>query len=423
VAFGASPAPIESEEADRAAESFWRGSDPDLTTPENEARLDFLARVAHAVLLFRDPQGVRWDLRAELFARYGIPATVEMPRLPGIDEGMSPSSTAFGYLAFIPRLREQGRGTDLTFPYQKQTWVYPELGLRVDLWDQSLRQSYGVAVDYEYDPVRTPRPELLAARPDLVALEGGRGVYRALPPGVRFLPARGSVATFPADSGARIVAHLETAGGPADSLWGSWIVVGADGRAAAHGDRMLSVSACDPGERRIVQFDAEVPPGDYRVHLVVDDHRGRRGIARLESRVGTPSGRLAMSALMPVCGTSAGSAGGPVWIEPDLDRRVTGSRAIMVYFEVDRLALDAGGRSRFSYHYALRRVDPDARAGHRADPVIEASRDEENVGAHRRQFVSVPVPSLARGTYDLEIQVRDLGSGEAATRSVQLVKE
>jgi len=421
VAFDAR-APLASEEADRLAEAFWRGSDPDLTTPENEAHLDFLARVAHAVLLFRDRQGVRWDLRAELLARYGIPATVELPH-PALNEGISASSTAFTYLAFTPRLRQMGRGTDLTFPYHKQTWIYPELGLRMDLWDQTLDESYGLAVEYDREAVRSPSPELLRARPDLVALDGGRGVYRALPPGVTHLPARGSVATFPTDSGARLVAHLETAGGPADSLWGSWSVVGADGRAAARGQRMLSVSACDPGARRVVQFDAEVPPGDYRVHLAVDDRRGRRGITRLESQVGIPSGRLAMSALLPVCGTSLAAAGGPVWIEPDLDRRLKGSRAITVYFEIDRLALDAEGRSRFAYHYALQRVGADARRGRRADPVIEASRDEENVGAHRRQFVTVPAPSLARGTYDLEVQVRDLGSGDVATRTVRLVKE
>ncbi|MGH7730896.1 MAG: hypothetical protein ACRENJ_06545, partial [Candidatus Eiseniibacteriota bacterium] len=392
VAYDAPSAPLEPEEADRAAAAFWAGSDPDLTTPENEARLDFLARVAHAVLLFRDRREVRLDMRAELFARYGIPSSVELPAPPGPDEDVSTYLSYVYQFALYP----------LPYAYHKQTWIYPELGLRVDLWDQSLRESYKLAVSAYRDTDRQPRPERLALRPDLVAFDGGRGVYRALPPGVTHMPARGSVAHFPTDSGARLVAHLETAGGPADTLWGSWTVVAANGEAMARGAGTLSVSACDPGERRVVQFDAEVPPGDYRVHLAVDDRRGRRGLVRLESRVVPGLRQLAVSDLVMVCGTSSGKQGGPVWIEPDLDRRVRDSRAISVYFEIDHLSLDPDGRSRFAYRYALRRIDPDARAGRRADPVIEASREEEHVGARRRQFVSVPVPSLARGTYDLE---------------------
>jgi hypothetical protein len=257
-----------------------------------------------------------------------------------------------------------------------------------------------------------------------MAMEDGRAVYRALPPGVALMPARASLAQFPSDSGARLVAHVEVPGGPADMLWGSWVVAAADGRAVARGDRALTLSACDPGEKRIVQFDAAVPPGDYQVHLSVDDHRGRRGIVRLTSRVEPAADRLAMSELVLLCGPpAAAAAGAPVLLEPSLDRRVGGARAVAVYFEMDGLAPGPEGRSRFEYRYALRRFDPDARAGRAVDAVLQASREEENVGPHRRQFVSVPIPSLARGSYDLVIEVRDLESGGTATRSVRLVKD
>lgn len=412
IAFDAPSAPLDPEQADRAANAFWGGRDPDLTTSENEARLDFLARVAHAVLLFRDQEGVRWDLRAELFARYGIPTTIELPAPHGPDEDK-------GYLTYIPAFSTNSPG----YPYRKQTWIYPELGLRVELWDPSLRESYRLAVSAFVDTDRRPNPARLAGRPDLVAMEDGLGVYRALPPGVTPLPVRGGLAHFPADSGVHLVAHLEAAGDPSENLWGSWIVVGTDGRPVARGDRALSASACDPTEKRIVQFDAEIPPGDYQVHLTVDDRRGRRGIVRLESRVEPPAGRLAMSELVMLCGPPRGATpGGPVLFEPQLERRVIDSRTISVYFEVHHLTLDPDGRSRFAYHYAVRRVDPDERRGRRVDPAFEASREEEHVGAHRRQFVSVPVPSLARGTYDLEIVVRDLRSGVSVMRSVRLAK-
>ena len=57
-----------------------------------------------------------------------------------------------------------------------------------------------------------------------------------------------------------------------------------------------------------------------------------------------------------------------------------------------------------------------------AEPLVEASREETNVGGHRRQFVSAPIASLAPGDYDLEITVRDLRSGATVTRAVRFTK-
>lgn len=185
----------------------------------------------------------------------------------------------------------------------------------------------------------------------------------------------------------------------------------------------LSVSACDPGGKRVAQFDVEVPPGDYQVHLTVDDRRGRRGLVRLESHVAPPSDQLTVSELVVLCGTTPGYApGGPVRLEPDFDRRMGRAGTVSAYFEIDRLSLDTDGRGRFAYHYALRRTDGDAPPGRRPEPAYQASREEENVGARRRQFVSVPLPALEPGSYDLEIVVHDLRSNETATRSIRLRK-
>lgn len=56
---------------------FWKGRDPDLTTPQNEALLDYRHRLALALLLFGEGDRLRRDMRAELFARYGAPAQID----------------------------------------------------------------------------------------------------------------------------------------------------------------------------------------------------------------------------------------------------------------------------------------------------------------------------------------------------------
>ena len=55
---------------------FWSRLDPDPTTPANEARLEYWSRVAHATLLFSDRTRTRWDMRAQLYVRYGAPTAV-----------------------------------------------------------------------------------------------------------------------------------------------------------------------------------------------------------------------------------------------------------------------------------------------------------------------------------------------------------
>ena len=50
------------------------------------------------------------------------------------------------------------------------------------------------------------------------------------------------------------------------------------------------------------------------------------------------------------------------------------------------------------------------------------TREEENVGSHRRQFVSIPVAALPQGAYEVRIAVRDLESGEQARGAVRFTK-
>ena len=58
------------------ARRFWAEQDPDLTTPVNEAQLEYFSRVAQAYFLFYDPKRHEWDERGEVYVRYGPPEAV-----------------------------------------------------------------------------------------------------------------------------------------------------------------------------------------------------------------------------------------------------------------------------------------------------------------------------------------------------------
>lgn len=401
------------------AAAGWRGSDPDLTTPENEAELDYLTRLGLALLLFRDARGLHWDMRAELFVRYGPPASVEVNPLSSplaFRHNRYETEKPAGAVSYAP--------PPLSYAYNVQAWSYPELGIRAELWDRSLTQSFQLPVALESDADPRPHPALLASRPDLVSLGGGRGVFRAMPPGSRPIPARGQVTRFPSDRGAILVAHVVTAGEPTDTLQGAWAVIASDGRVLTRGSGSLSTSSCDPTGQRVADFTVAAPPGDYRVDLTVSGSGGRRGLVRLRASV-TPTGPgLVLSDLVMLCGMEGASVSpDAVRIEPDMERRVTGSRPLSIYFELDHLATGPDGRARFAYTYSVIPVRDD-KPGKRTTPVaFEASREESHDGTRRRQFVTIPMRSIRSGTYEVRIDVRDLLAGTAAERVMRFAKE
>jgi hypothetical protein len=302
-----------------------------------------------------------------------------------------------------------------------QVWRFPDLGMDVTLWDRSLCQSYELPYSNGQAVEPRPDPAALAGRSDLVSLAAGRGVFRAMAPGAHPMAVTGAVSRFPGADGARVLAHVFAPGEPTDSLWGSWALVASDGRVAARGSHALSISACDPTRLQVADFAAEVPPGDYRVDLAVRGSGGRRGVAHVQAHVAPISGTLRMSDLVLLCG-ERGTAVDPqgVRIEPNASGRVSGTSGVTVYYELDGLATDAGGTARFAYTCRVRPV-PGHGPSVSATP-YEATREEENVGSHRRQLVSVPAGPLAPGAYELQIEVRDLRSGETIAGSTGFVK-
>ncbi len=385
---------------------FWKGIDPDLSTPENEAQLEYWARVTQAYFLFFDTARDAWDERGEMYVRYGPPAQMEYnPVAAG-------STSAFGS----------------EFPANFLVWTYPELGLQVTMQDRLLSEFYLPPLSSTADMDTTPNPDSLARAAGLIATAGGRGVFHLLPPGVQPLAVDGQLTRFESDSAPRLLALLEAPGGPTDSLWAEWVVLDSARAEAARGAGALAPSACAAATRRTGDFSASLAPGSYLVSMTVRDQSGRRGIIRRQVALAAPRRTLELSDVVLSCSLPGAGDQGVVRIDPNPGGYVTGAGPLTAYFEIYHLTPGADGLSRFEYVYAVRSAAKDTRfwlaklLAPLPDPALAVSRQDQNPGSLRRQYITVPVASLAPGRYRLEITVRDLATGAAAARQLEFTK-
>ena len=387
--------------------------DPDPTTPQNEVQLEVWSRIAHAYLLLADPRRPGLDARAETYIRYGPPASVQF-NPPGVP-------LFFQSNPLHPGVRHE-------FPLDAELWLYPELGMHILLHDRSLVGQYTQAWTRNYDPGTTPDPGILAHRPDLIALGGGRGVISTLPPAGQRLEVRGAVAAFESESGPRVLVQARAPAAPADTLIARWVAHDAAGRAVARGEETPAISACDPAELRIAEFATGLPPGRYDIAVSVHDSHQRRGLFRTSVALARAGVAIGLSDLVLCCGDPSQLAdAGAVRVETDMDAIVRGRRPLIVYFEIYRLAPGPEGTSRFRYEYEVKRVAADRsptaiRDADRSPPVDRwVSRDETNLGRMRRQFIRVQTGSLAEGRY--QVRVRDLVADAEAEQVVEFARE
>ena len=163
------------------------------------------------------------------------------------------------------------------------------------------------------------------------------------------------------------------------------------------------------------------------VTVTVHDDAGRRGILRAPIELAAARPGLALSDVVITCGTP-GSGAGPVRIEPNPGVRVPGAGPLTAYFEIYRLQPGSDGMGRFEYVYTVRSTAPDTRHwmtklfSPAPPPLVSASREEQNLGPLRRQFISVPVAPFPPGRYRLEITVRDLVAGDAVVKKLEFLK-
>src|SRR5262245_14442605 len=304
----------------------------------------------------------------------------------------------------------------MDFPTPIQMWVYPELGVSMVMQDRSLHGHFMPQATGDFDPASRPDPGIVASRGDLIGLGGGTAVFHRLPSREQRIDPHAVVARFGGGS-PRLLAQLEAAGSPADSLVGRWVGLDPSGRARARGEARLGTAACDPAERRGIQFAAELPPGTYDVSLSVRGSGGRRGLYQTRVVVEPEGVGLGLSDLVLACGDpSLLVGGGSARFDANVDSRSSGSTPLVAYLEIYRLAAEPDGVSRFEYQCNVRSLTP---PGHKppkveAPPLVSISREETHVGGIRRQFVSVPVQSLAPGRYLLTVRVRDQVSGLSA---------
>ena len=413
-AAGAAPA----GSAPGAAADPWAGLDPDPTTPQNEARLEYWSRVAHAYLLFFDPLRPELDARAETYVRYGPPGKVEL----------NPAGVATTF-KYGQSQSKQGSGS-AEYPLDALVWSYPDLGMRVVLHDRSLTGRYTPAATRAFDPLSVPDPRVLAKRGDLLSLGGGQFVISTRPPREQRLEVEGLVARFESEGRPRLLAQVQAPGGPGDTLWARWVVLDPAGREIARDTRELALSACDPAARRVTEFSSTLSAGAFQVVVSVRDAQRRRGLFRDTLALAPVPRGLALSDVVLACGEPGLMvSGSTVRLEANIEGRIAGRQPLVAYFEIYRLAADEGGLARFEYEYTVRRV-PKALTGLARlfvlpeAPVVSAtSREAVQVGTLRRQFVSIPAQSLAPDRYRLEIRVRDLLTGAEAKGATEFVRE
>jgi GWxTD domain-containing protein len=393
------PAPARAEFARR----FWLEHDPDLTTPENEAQLEYWARVTQAYFLFYDAKHREWDERGELYVRYGPPEKAD-------------------YNPLTATLYSRVSSTDmLAYPMNVMEWSWPKFGMSVALQDRVLSEYYQLPTATDHDPDPRPDPDSLAHL-GVIGTHDFRGVFPVLPPAsvpVRIEPA---LARFEGADGPRLLAMLEAASTPGDSLVAQAVVFDSTGREVARGTQRLAPSACEADRYRVADFTHGLPPGSYTVGFSVRAG-ARRGSARMPVELPERGTALALSDLVVTCGTPA-APGAAVRLDPNPLARVPAGAPLTAYFEVYHLTPGSDGQSRFEYEYRVKSADRDPRiwiqralSPRPAIPELEASRAEANTGSMRRQFVSVPVQSMPPGRFRLEIVVRDLQTGQEATRS------
>ncbi len=387
-------------------ERFWRENDPDLTTAENEARLEYWARATQAYFLFYDRRRRAWDVRGEVYVRYGPPAE----------------------MAYNPIGEWRGRRFGNTPPAAANllVWNYPELGMMVTLEDRLLAEHYLLPITMTHDPDPVPDPAVVAGLSGSLGTRSGRGVFPLLPPGTTPLPLESVLARFEGERGPRVLVQFETPGGPADSLWADWSVLDSAGVVRARASRPLAPSACAAATKRVGDFAAELAPGPYVVSVTVRDGANGRGVLRRSVELAAPGTALALSDVVLACGPPQGGA--VVRIEPNPAARVVGAGPLAAYFEIYHLRPDGDGLARFEYVYSVRSLARDQRHWVQklfvpAPPAaVSVSREEQHLGGLRRQFISVPVTELAPGRYRLEITVRDKVAGEEATRRLDFTK-
>ncbi len=408
-------------------ERFWKSRDPDLTTPYNEARLEFLSRGALAYFLFYDPRMRGWDERGWYLVRYGMPDSTEYNPLEGVNEQIGSAASTTNRLL----------------------WTYGSLGFSVLLEDRYLNERYDVPISMTEDVDFVPNPDSLAHRVQEggVAL-AGRGIVRTVLPTQHRLPGYARLGLFRRVEGFDPFSSSAPPTGAASARVEAWLAVsGPDvtadlgGEAVVYRDTTFQEVArapaaapafCMSDSVGVLQFNFDLPPGDYVVGLAARDSiGGGRAAWRLPTHVAAPaSGRLEVSDLELACGMNPGASHSPFAktdyaVVPNPGARAPRSEPFGFYFEVYNLVTNAAGAGQVSIEYQIQSTRKDRRPfflrvvnPRKSDPIVNVAKVDDVPGRARFQYVSANLSAETPGPYRIDVTVTDLASNAVVKKSL-----
>ncbi len=380
--------------ADSAAftERFWQQRDPRLLTAENERRLEHVARLALADLLFSDPRSGRrgWEsTKGEVTVRYGLPraeATWLANDIVGKD---------------FSRYNRWAYGDPGSGPGQAFTLLF----------EDAFRDG-----DYAFQSSATGEDEATRARSLFTRLPER---FDYAPPNRVALPFR--AATFRGEAGATDVVVAYRA--PADA-----------GREA--GAFLLGTDGAVVGERRqrgggeVGALTLPARPGAYGLAVEVETAR-YVGFERADLAVPSYAGFALSDPMLAILveeseGGGAGLSRRGFEIVPAPEAVFAVGQPVYVYFEGYGLAASGGG-SRYAVEVALRPRAPAtglARLARRlfGEPERGVAVEFEGSSPARSfgDYVVLDASGQRPGPYVLTLRLRDLASGATATRTAEL---
>ena len=405
------PDELDTFDADSAAVAarFWHARDPRLLTPQNERRLEHLARFALADLLFTDTQTGRrgWETtKGEVVVRYGLPRTEK------------------SWLANDVLAKDFSR-------YNR--WNYGDFTL---LFEDAFRSG-----DYEFWSSAAGEDEVTRAR----------SLMNRMPERFEYAPPRRVdfpmvAATFRGDGGnvdvvVRYGVPVERRGARLDLQSGAFLL-DADGTVAAEQRRSATVAGTvhsfEDATLWTDGFEVSAAPGDYQLAVEFEqDATGAVGLRRMPVELPDyQTGTFAASDLLLAYAVedAEGDAAGRLerrglHIEPAPWGVFATAQPIYLYVEGYNLAPADDGYSRYAVEVALR---PESASGltkwvndllGRRERGVAVEFEGSARGRNLGEYVVLDASDQPPGAYELTLRLRDRVTGEALIRSTNLFLE
>lgn len=416
----------------------WAARDPTPTTDRNERKEAHYRRLAYAREHFASSRPPGWDRRGELLIRYGSPQV----------RSVSIGSIEMGQRAIPPG----------------EFWIYATLGLAFRLEDPLQHGEFVDAVDWI--PGNIPGPGNGPIDLGMTMSDGGGPAVEAEIAGNRIggMTDRGRVAlredteSYVHDhGGARLDFVFDVLDFASDepgktAVEVNFLLDAGDVRYRKDGDRFVadldvSVVAKSADYREIARAEhalraghaphevpefvldrarVDLPPGDCRLAVQVRDRTsGNIGIYTTTTTVRAfPPGELSLSDLqlaLRVERTASAHrlAKGDRLVVPNPSGQAAAVATAHVYFEIYGLTPSVTGTAGYALALSVR-----SNAGGDERVFAATSYEGRTKGATARESIELDLAALAPGTWEIDVEVRDLLTDRTArqTRLLQVVE-